>query len=330
MSKVLKENIALRQQPAWTIVRQTPNANVITEKECSTDQTEYEEYSFTGNLEEILEQEEIELDKGYINLGAKRLVDGTEDTYYVGREVICTRTRLSGDIWELKVRINNIIWVDNEEISDEQAAQNEAQFGSKKEPRTMSVSTTALQQSILFREDYKKVSATQLGIIKKYMSGATDWTIVPSQINKTGANGKQQLQNILLKALADKEGLTGGSSNDKIAYAVKYPQYYVPSINIQVSYWKRTAPQELPDEPEEGEEEEKEPFDPENPQDADDAHVGEPCAPPKGFKLPKNTSYICVFMGRSYSKSASGKGYLIQENYSIGQYDPSMWLVSKK
>lgn len=321
MSNVLKENIALRKQPTWTVVKQSPNANVITEKECTVDQTEYEEYSFTGNLTEILAQEETELDKGFLNLNAKIRVEGTEDTYYVGKECVCTRTRLNGDIWELRVRINNILWIDSEEISENQAAQNEASFGSQREPRTMSVSTTVLQQSILFRPDYKKLNAVQLGIIKKYMGGASDWTPVPYKGSTTGANGKSHLQNTLLKDLADKEGLSGGSTHPQVAYAVKHPTYYVPAINIQVSYWKRTAPQDVPKD----EEEDDEPFDPENPTPADKASVGEPCAPPKGFKLPKGTSYICVFMGRSYNKSASGKGYLIQENYSIGQYDPEMW-----
>jgi hypothetical protein len=337
MSNVLKENIALRKQPSWVVVNQKPHPNVLTEKKCSSDQTEYEEYSFTGNLDEIIEQEAIELDKAYLNVANKSLVPGTEDTFYVGKEVVCTRTRLNGDIWELKVRVQKIIWVDEEEISGNQAAANEAQFGSEKEPRIMSVSSTAIQQSILFRSDFKALSAKQLAIIKKYMNGATDATRVPyastlsggttggttGGANQTGPGGKVALSNRLLIDDATDAGLAGGINNPYVATALKTPVYYVPNINIQLSYWKGTKPSSGVDDgvgaPSAGG------GNSSALPEASKAKVGELCEPPKGFELDSKSGYVCLFMGRSYSKSASGKGYLIQENYNIGQYDPSAW-----
>lgn len=337
MSNVLKENIALRKQPSWVVVNQKPHPNVLTEKNCSSDQTEYEEYSFTGNLDEIIEQEAVELDKGYLNVADKSLVPGTEDTFYVGKEVVCTRTRLNGDIWELKVRVQKIIWVDEEEISENQATANESQFGSEKEPRVMSVSSTAIQQSILFRSDFKGLTAQQRAIIKKYMNGATDATRVPyastlaggnaggttGGTTQTGPGGKAALSNRLLIDEATDAGLAGGINNPYVAAALKTPVYYVPNINIQLSYWKGAKPSSGVDDgvgaPSAGG------GNSSALPEASKAKVGELCEPPKGFELDPKSGYVCLFMGRSYSKSASGKGYLIQENYNIGQYDPSAW-----
>ena len=41
------------------------------------------------------------------------------------------------------------------------------------------------------------------------------------------------------------------------------------------------------------------------------------------FKIAKG--YTSIFMGATSSKSASGRGYVIEETYSIGQYDSTDW-----
>lgn len=290
MSNVLKENIALRMQPTWTVYNQYPSAAVISEKNLQADSSQYEDYSFTGNLEEILEQEETELNKGSAAKGAK--VAGSQDTYYHGRFVTTTRTRLEGDIWQLQVRIQPLIWVNPEEevVTPEEIKEQKEKMGDVDGPQ-VTYSTTALQQSILFHEAYEEFNAIQLGAIKRYMTGTSPGTLVPN-ISAEGAQPgpnepsipfKQWLQNL------------GGNTEKAAEFALKHPVYYVPSTSVTLSYFE-ASPETKTDE------------------------VGTVVESiPTNPEMTAKAGYQIRFMGSSSTKVKGG--WKITKNYVIGDFE---------
>lgn len=286
MSNVLKTNVKIRQSVDYVTVKQSPIATVLSKKGISVDSSSYQEYSFTGALSEILSKEEIELNKGIIQKGG--LVSGTNNIYWAGQQISTTRSRLEGDIYELKVRVQNLVWEDTEDPDEEDVQTGENMYGSAKEPRTATVSVTAAQQSILFSPPYKNLDKKQLGCIKMWMNGSSPYTPVPFYSAGGG------LKNITLEKYTSDLGVP----QDLIDKACKKPVYYVPNVNITIRYWKSTPISGV-------------------------GEVGSVKTPPGDFKIAKG--YTSIFMGATSSKSASGRGYVIEETYSIGQYDSTDW-----
>ena len=151
----------------------------------------------------------------------------------------------------------------------------------------MNTSVTAIQQSILFKDEYKdtnKWDAQKLGALKQYMNGASPLTPYPQGIDSDGNPQQGFLQDILpLDANVEK--------------AIRCPVYYVPSVTISVSYWSKEPVSSM-------------------------GQIGQEKAPSGGnFQI--GQGYVSLFMGAS-SSPAEGGGYQIQETYNIGQYDKDM------
>lgn len=110
-------------------------------------------------------------------------------------------------------------------------------------------------------------------------------TVVPNGLDDDGNPKNKFLKDILLH------------SDPYVISAIKNPVYYVPSVNITVSYWSETPVANM-------------------------NGIGTQKAP-SGGNFQFSAPYISVFMGAS-SSPAEGGGYQVQETYSIGQYDPDM------
>lgn len=289
MSNVLKENIALRMQPTWTVYNQSPNNAIISEKNLQADSSQYEDYSFTGNLEEILEQEATELGKGNSKKGGK--VPNSTDTYFHGTFVTTTRTRLEGDIWQLQVRIQPLLWANPEEekLTPEQIKEQKEKMGEKENPNTENISVTAVQQSILFHPAYREFNAVQLGAIKRYMTGTSPGTLVPDMPSE-GDPGPNE------PSIPFKHWLInlGGNTAKAAEFALKHPTYYVANVSITLGYFSETDV-------------------------AETRKVGEivtsvPTSPP----ITAIPGYQIRFMGCNQTKVKGG--YKVTESYVIGDF----------
>lgn len=290
MSNVLKNNITLRQQPNWVIYNQSPNAAVISEKSLQVDSSEYEDYTFTGNLDEIIAQESSELSKGNSNRGG--LVSGTTDTYYHGRFVTTTRTRLEGDIWQLQVRVQRLFWRNPEEqtATPQEIQQQKEKMGDEESPGA-TFSTSAIQQSILFHPAYKEFNAVQLGAIKRYMTGVSPGTLVPN-VSADGTSPGPNEPSVTMKQWLEN---LGGNTALAAEFALKNPVYYVPSTSVTLTYFKESP-------------------------STKNNNVGEIVNEiPSNPKLTVKPGYQIRFMGSSSAKTKGG--YRITENYVIGDFE---------
>ena len=282
MANILKHNINLKSQVNHVFSKTLPESKSFIGYSVSVDNSEYEEYSFSGTKEQIDAQEEAELSAATFTP-----VSGNSDEekqVIVGKSVTTTKTRIEGGIWTLSVRISNLIQnlsaTENEEIEKQ-----EKKFGSKEHPKIVNTSVTAIQQSILFKEPYKNWAPEELGALKQYINGASPLTRIPKGLDSSG-----NPQNAFLSDILD-------YNKPEVAQAIKTPVYYVPSVNITVSYWSKTPISNI-------------------------GSIGQQQNPSAGnFQIA--AGYASVFMGAS-SSPADGGGYQIQESYSIGQYDPTM------
>lgn len=281
MSNILKHNINLKSQVNHVFSKTAPDSKSFMGYSVSVDGSEYEEYSFSGTKAQIDEQEEIELSKAAFTPYSG---SGTEEKQIIaGKSVTTTKTRIEGSIWTLSVRISNIIQTLNVNSESEQKEKQEKKFGSKTHPKIVNTNVTAIQQSILFKEPYKSWTPEELGALKQYINGASPLTRIPKGIDSSG-----NAQNAFLNDILD-------YSKPEVAKAIKTPVYYVPSVNISISYWSETPVSNM-------------------------GNIGQQQNPSAGnFQIA--AGYISVFMGAS-SSPADGGGYQIQETYSIGQYDP--------
>ena len=260
MSGTIDYSISLEKQPTWVVYKEKPSSRYLGTIDYEVDPSEYEEYSFTGTKAEIDAKFTSELSAG-----------GT------GRQVQCTKTRLNGDLWNLKVRRNAVRKKEDEEVTEEQQSAQENKWGSELAPRQTSVSITALQQSILNHKRFESYPPDNLAAVKMYMNGAS-----PGE--KVGTSrGVMRLDEIM--HLTDED----------VQFAIKNPTYYVPSMSITYSYWSASKKTDM-----EG--------------------IGQKKNPP-GIKVPKG--YTSVFMG--LSSSPLEKGYKIEENYIIGQFNKTLF-----
>ena len=148
--KTIQYNITLQQQPTLTSVSVNPSQEWLTDNKYSVKGSEYEEWSYTGSEKEIKEQQEAELAEG--NNQA---------------QITTTITRLNGNLWQLQVRKAPLI------KSEAEATPEEQEHGSKDNPKQLSVSITAIQESVLNHPKYANLTPEQRGAIKAYMNGAS-------------------------------------------------------------------------------------------------------------------------------------------------------------
>ena len=258
---VLKYSISLEEQPGKIIYKENPSTRYLGTIDYEVDASEYEEYSFTGNKDEIDARFSSELGAG-------------------GRswQVQATKSRLNGSLWELKIRKNKIRKKeDDEEITEEQQQAGESKWGSELAPRQTSVSITALQQSILNHKRFENYPPDNLAAVKMYMNGAS-----PGE--KVGTSrGVLRLDEIM------------HITDEDVQFAIKNPTYYVPSMSVTYSYWSASKKTDM-----EG--------------------IGQEKNPP-GVSVPEG--YTSVFMG--LSSSPLEKGYKIEENYIIGQFNKTLF-----
>ena len=281
---IVKHNIKLQKQVNHSFSKTMPENKTLAGYNASVDGSEYEEYTFTGCKTEIDAQEQLELGKANFEPHTGTATEAKQ--VEVGTSVTTTKTRSEGEIWTLTVRISKIMQTLEvaTQTEEQQQQQQEQKHGSKAHPKIVNTSVTAIQQSIMFREPYKNWSAEQLGALRQYMSGASPLTRIPKGVDSSGNAQNAFLQDIL-------------EYNDDVKNAIKTPVYYVPTVNVTVSYWSRTPVTSM-------------------------GAIGQEKAPSGGnFQI--SNGYISVFMGAS-SSPAEGGGYTIQETYSIGQYDKDM------
>lgn len=283
---IIKHNINLKEQASKSYIKNLPSNSDFVNYTVTIDSSEYTEYSFTGTKEEIDAQEELEL--------AKASFSPVDDTVTeieireVGTAISTTKTRQDGDLWQLQVKVQRILQTLNPETENEQAQFEK--YGQQGNPKIVNTSVTVLQQSILFKfanENPSKWTPEKLGALKQYINGASEYTTVPT----IDANG-QPIQMFLKDILP---------IDSDVKLALKNPVYYVPSVNVTVSYWSSMPITSI-------------------------GNVGTPKNPSGGSFTP-SAGYTSIFMGAS-SSPAEGGGYQIQENYTIGQYDTSLFTSS--
>lgn len=195
--KTIQYNITLQQQPTLTSVSINPSQEWLTENKYSVKGSEYEEWSYTGSEEEIKEQQETELAQG--NNQA---------------QITTTLTRLNGNLWQLQVRKSPLIKGEAEVTPEEQ------EHGSKDNPKQLSISITAIQESVLNHPKYANLTPEQRGAIKAYMNGASAGQKVAD------ANGNPiRLHQIM------------PINHSLVQLALKCPSYYVPSVAVTFSYY---------------------------------------------------------------------------------------------
>jgi hypothetical protein len=199
---VIKQSISLEEQPTRVSYKENPSTRYLNTIDYEVDASEYEEYSFTGNKSEIDSRFSSELSAG-----------GT------GWQVQATKTRLTGNLWELKIRKNKVRKKEEEDVTPEEQEAQENKWGSELAPRQTSVSITAIQQSILLHDKFKELSEDQLGAIKMYMNGAG------AGENVTTEKGVFMLNEIY------------PYKSSLVKFAIKNPTYYVPSMSVTYSYW---------------------------------------------------------------------------------------------
>lgn len=250
-------NITVKEQPTKTIVKVAPTQEWLTDNNYTVDSAEYIEYSYTGKQEDIIQQRDIELAKA-------------GSSY----QISTTITRGNGDVWTLNVRQSDL------KKEETEVTPEEAEFGSKDNPKQLSINITAIQESVLNHAKYATLTDQQRGAIKAYMNGALDGQKVADSSGKAIRLGS---------IYAYSEPLT--------QLALKCPTYYVPSISVTFQYYSSSPVTDI-------------------------AQIGTQKAPPANFgKLPDG--YISLFMG--CSSSPQGKGYVVQENYTIGKFNTELY-----
>lgn len=201
----LDYNITLKEQPTYTIVKVNPSNEWLSDNKYSVVSSDYEEYSFTGKEDEILDRRDEELTKG--------------GTSY---QITTTITRLNGNLWQLQVRKSP---TQKQKEEEQEVSPEEQEFGSETNPRQLSISITAIQESVLNHPKYANLTPQQRGAIKAYMNGAMDGQKVAD------AEGK-----------AIRLGQIMRYDDSLVQLALKCPTYYVPSIAVSYSYY-RSSPQ---------------------------------------------------------------------------------------
>lgn len=262
--KTLNYNITLQEQPTHTITKVSPSQKWLTDNKYSVDGSEYEELTYTGTEEQITTKRDEELSKG-----------GDQ------QQVTTTMTRLNGNLWQLQVRLTPIRKQSEQEGEgeEEEVTPEEQEHGSKDNPKQVSISITAIQESILNHSKFASLSAQQRGAIKAYMNGALDGQKVADNDGK-----------------AIRLGQIMPMHDDLVQLALKCPTYFVPSIAVTLQYYSSSPVTEV-----EG--------------------IGQEKAAPGGFsKLPEG--YKSIFMG--CTSSPQGKGYIVQESYTIGKFNPEL------
>lgn len=211
MSGTIDYSISLEKQPTWVVYKENPSSRYLGTIDYEVDPSEYEEYSFTGSKSEIDAKFSSELSAG-----------GT------GRQVQCTKTRLNGDLWNLKVRRNAVRKKEDEEdVTEEQQQAQENKWGSELAPRQTSVNISAIQQSILNHKKFDSVPPDNLAAIKMYMNGSGGGEKIGT------SQGVLRLDSLM------------HIDDDLVQFAIKNPTYYVPSMTVTYSYWSASKKTDL-------------------------------------------------------------------------------------
>lgn len=253
-------NITLKEQPTHTSVKVSPSQKWLTDNKYSVDSSEYEEYTYTGTYEQILNQRDNAL-------------SGSSS-----EQVTTTITRLNGGLYQLQVRTSPLIKQEEEE-EEEEISPEEKEHGSLTNPKQLSISITAIQESVLNHPKYASLSAQQRGAIKAYMNGAMEGQKVAD------TNGQ-----------AIRLGQIMPMHDDLVQLALKCPTYFVPTIAVTLQYYSSSPETNV-------------------------GEIGKEKAAPGGFgKLPEG--YKSIFMG--CTSSPQGKGYLVQESYTIGKFNTEL------
>ena len=201
MSGTVKYSISLEKQPTWVKYKELPSPKYLESVDYEVDSTEYEEYSFTGNLSEIEAQRSREL-----GAAGKTL------------QVQATMTRLNGNLWELKIR-KNACRKKETEVDEEQQEALEMHYGSITNPKQTSINITAIQESILNHPKFTDIPKHNLGAIKMYMNGALPGEKIQTEDGTYILNDLMHLD------------------DDLVQFAIKNPTYYVPSMTVTYQYW---------------------------------------------------------------------------------------------
>lgn len=259
----IKYNIKLQEQPTYTITKVSPSQEWITDNHYTVNSSEYEEVTFTGTEEQVREQREAVIK-----------ANGEH-------QITTTLTRLNGNLWQLQVRKSPLV---KQNETEQEASPEEKEYGSQSNPKQLSISITAIQESVLNHEKYASLTPQQRGAIKAYMNGAMEGQKVADQYGQ-----------------AIRLGQVMAMSDDLVQLALKCPSYYVPSIAVTFQYYSASPVTDV-------------------------GEIGQEKAAPGGFsKLPEG--YKSIYMG--CSSSPQGKGYLVQENYTIGKFNTELTASSK-
>lgn len=203
----IKHNIKLSEQPNYTIVKVSPSQEWLTENKYNTDGSEYEDQTYTGDKQQITAKRDEELSKASNK-----------------QQVTTTMSRLNGGLWQLQVRKTPLKkQTDSGSGGGEgegDITPEESEWGSQTNPRQVSISITAIQESVLNHSKYANLSPEQRGAIKAYMNGAMEGQKIADKDGK-----------------AMRLGQIIAMSDSLVQLALKCPSYYVPSIAVTLQYY---------------------------------------------------------------------------------------------
>lgn len=296
MKKSIHDNISLEQQPQIVLFTQIPNNQEFSNNMLETT-GDYEQYIYTGNKEQI--------DAKYQELVDSYSTDGT-------KRITLTRTRKEGYLWELSVKLEQLLAKAKEEEPDEPDTPSdpedpdtpeepeeeeeeeeitpaeeeflEGKYGSAGKLRLQSVSVALQSQDIFFHDRYKDLDSRTLGAIRMYMNGSTETDIIPDPNDPS--------QTIILKDIIP-------GDNDLVKLALKYKTYNVPNITLTFTRFSKTRPAINTNIPTFSE------------------------GSINGITIPKG--WQAMYSGGGASLTNEGKGYTITDTYTIGKFPTELY-----
>ena len=213
MKKAIHESVELEQQPTIVKFNSYPSTTYINDHHLHTTGN-YEQYSYTGNQEQI-DAKFLELKGNY--------------SANVSNKVSLTRTRLNGYVWKLDVRIDEMEVKDpNAEVTSEDEKSLSEKYGTKGSPRLKSVEISTQDEDIFMHDKFKGVPPINLGVIKMYQDGAVESDTIPDPTDPT-------------------KSYTCGHwmhyDDDLVQMAIKYKKFKVPNIVLTFTYFSKQKPE---------------------------------------------------------------------------------------
>lgn len=271
MGKTIHKSISLEEQPRITKFKVVPSMNYLKDNYLVTT-GDYEQYSYTGN--------QTQVDAKYSSLVSQ--YNGS-----MSKKATLTRTRMNGNIWQLDVKIEDLIKQDPEQQAENMSSEQEAsmgrKYGTKSNPRLKSVSVSTNQEDIFCHPKFDNVPIVNLSVIRMYQNGATENDLIPDPNDPTKFAKCGDYMHL---------------SDDLCQMAIKYKTYLVPNISVTYTYFSKQQP-------------------------AIDTEIPTFSSNLDGLKVPEG--WQAMYCGGGSEATEEDKGFVVTQNYLIGKFPTELY-----